>query len=210
MSEMIELRLTANIKYQIFDGCDAHEQLRKDLAGAARRVIEHGMGNGFFSGEEEACVDTYSVNTEWITSDQPTAEEELVTARQRIEKLKQGCIELSYALSRIDYICDKPNEMEVSSYDVHQNEDLVITAVERKLAELVQARHNIDELMAEYPLALRELASRTNTVPGDWVTEDGPASGVGEDYYYRHCDRNEVWWVCVDQGEVTQCVMEQN
>jgi hypothetical protein len=210
MSEKIKLRLTSDIEYEIFDGCADHEQLRKDLAAAAKRVIEHGMGNGFFSGEEEACADTHSVNTEWITTGQPTMEEELAYARQRIEKLERGCIELSYALGRIDYICSAPNEYEVSDYDVHQNEDLVITAVERKLAELVQAKATIDELMAEYPLALRELALRTNTVPGDWVTEDGPDSGVGEDYYYRHCDRNEVWWVCVDQGEVTHCVLEQN
>ena len=152
MSPTIKLRLTAEIEYEVFEGCTDKEQLRKDLAYAAERVINHGMGNGFFSGEEEAAVNSYSVRAVW--------------------------------------------------------EDQVVATITQKIAEMKHTQ--LTEMEEEYPLPLRELASRTHTTPGEWCTEDGPPSGVGEDYYYRHCDRNEVWWVCVDQGEVTQCVLEQN
>jgi hypothetical protein len=151
MSSTIKLRLTAEIEYVVFEGCTDKEQLRKNLARAAGRVVEHSMSPGCFSGEEEAAVNSYTVHAAW--------EDQVTTTAHK-------------------------------SADTNPDQ--------------------LAEMEDEYPIALRELASRTNTVPGDWVTEDGPPSGVGEDYYYRHCDRNEVWWVCVDQGEVTQCVMEQN
>jgi len=38
---------------------------------------------------------------------------------------------LSHALSRISYLCEPPNEMECSSYDLHYNEDAVVAQVER-------------------------------------------------------------------------------
>jgi len=42
---------------------------------------------------------------------------------------------LSYALSRISYLCGTPNEMECSSYDLHYNEDAVVAQVERLRAQ---------------------------------------------------------------------------
>lgn len=53
---------------------------------------------------------------------------------------RSGCpycalVEQSRVLSEIDYACGPPNEMQVSAYDVHCNEQAVLDAVKRKLAE---------------------------------------------------------------------------
>lgn len=50
-----------------------------------------------------------------------------------------GLIDLSRALSRIDYLLGPPNHMEVSGYDIHCNEQLVVANVKRKLEELTRA-----------------------------------------------------------------------
>lgn len=47
---------------------------------------------------------------------------------------------LSYALSRISYLCEPPNEMEFSSYDLHYNEDAVVAQVERLRKDAVRYR----------------------------------------------------------------------
>lgn len=56
--------------------------------------------------------------------------------REYAERCKQGCIKLSYAIDRIDYACGEPNEMEVSDYAMHQNEERVIQRVKEKLEAL--------------------------------------------------------------------------
>ena len=56
--------------------------------------------------------------------------------REYAERCKQGCIRLSYAIDRIDYACGEPNEMEVSDYAIHQNEERVVQRVKEKLEAL--------------------------------------------------------------------------
>lgn len=43
---------------------------------------------------------------------------------------------LSAALSKISYLCSDPNEMEVSPYDIHFDEDAVVDQVRRALSTI--------------------------------------------------------------------------
>lgn len=82
---------------------------------------------------------------------------EMVSLRAEVERLRKAtqlcdkhapnggtvsaCVicsgqKLSYALSRISYLCEPPNEMECSSYDLHYNEDAVVAQVERLKQDL--------------------------------------------------------------------------
>lgn len=59
-----------------------------------------------------------------------------------------GCQKLHAALSRISYACETPNEMEVSSFDVHCNEDAVVKQVEemrRKLSIAITALEHYED-----------------------------------------------------------------
>lgn len=59
--------------------------------------------------------------------------------REYAERLKEGCIKLSFAIDRIDYACGNPNEMEVSDYALHQNEEHVVQRVKEKLEAMREA-----------------------------------------------------------------------
>jgi len=54
-------------------------------------------------------------------------------------KYRDGCISLSHSIDRIDYLCGEPNEMGVSDYCVHQNDEAVVERVR-------QLRKERDEL----------------------------------------------------------------
>lgn len=53
--------------------------------------------------------------------------------------LKCVCIELSRAISRIDYALGPPNEMELSAYDVHCEESVVVENAQRAAYKLRKA-----------------------------------------------------------------------
>ena len=62
---------------------------------------------------------------------------------------RSGCVicsghALSHALSRIDYACGEPNEMECSDYDVHYNEDEVVKRVVALRAEVEGMREDAE------------------------------------------------------------------
>lgn len=48
-----------------------------------------------------------------------------------------GCENLQHALIRISYLCETPNEMQVSDYSIHYNEDAVVKQLQDKLAKMV-------------------------------------------------------------------------
>jgi hypothetical protein len=50
---------------------------------------------------------------------------------------------------------------------------------------------------------LEVLASVTDTVPGDWEDLDGPDSGVGLDYWYRHRITRAEAYLNLDQDHLT-------
>ena len=60
--------------------------------------------------------------------------------RENEKRLKKVIEEQSAALSLIDYVCVEPNEMQLSGYDVHRNEDAVVDRVKNRMAELARAR----------------------------------------------------------------------
>ena len=58
-------------------------------------------------------------------------EARLVELEAQSEQYRDVGFRLMAALSKIDYLCGKPNEMQLSDYDLHGDEQLVVKAVER-------------------------------------------------------------------------------
>lgn len=87
-----------------------------------------------------------------------------------------GLLKLQAALSKIDYACGKPNDMEVSDYDVYYDEDAVVENVKRALA----ARSAIGEREGFYEKLWKDFCSLQR---GDMI-------GVLErvERYYREQD----------------------
>lgn len=70
----------------------------------------------------------------------PTCEEHKPNGGTRTECLECYIIKLTYALSKIDYLCGEPNEMQSSAYDTHCDENLVVKAVESFGRRMVAVR----------------------------------------------------------------------
>ena len=81
----------------------------------------------------------------------PLCEKHKPNGGTRSNCLVCALIENAYALSRIDYICGEPNEYEVSGYDVHCDQGVVVLRVE-KLREQNAA---LDAGMGEFRRELR-------------------------------------------------------
>lgn len=72
-------------------------------------------------------------------------EKQLAESQAYANKCREGCIALSHSIDRIDYLCGEPNEMGVSDYCVHQNDEAVVERVKAKLTELEAMREAIKE-----------------------------------------------------------------
>lgn len=68
--------------------------------------------------------------------------------KEYAERCKQGCIKLSFAIGQIDYVCGEPNDMEVSDYCLHQNEEAVVERVKTKIAGLERERDEAREALS--------------------------------------------------------------
>ena len=53
---------------------------------------------------------------------------------------------------------------------------------------------------------LETLASVTGTLEADWENLDGPDSGVGVDYWYRHAPTGKEAYLNLDQDHLTVSV----
>ncbi len=91
------------------------------------RAIVAELNQRLIDRQESHLLQTVRIEETW--------REKLREAQSYADKCKVGCVELSFALSKIDYLCGPPNEMEVSGYCVHQNEDAVVDEVRKTLAD---------------------------------------------------------------------------
>jgi len=66
----------------------------------------------------------------------PTCDEHKPRGGARATCIICACEKLSGALSQISYLCGPPNELEVSEYDTHYDEQLVVEQVRKRIAEL--------------------------------------------------------------------------
>ena len=60
----------------------------------------------------------------------------LASEREKSNRLRNAVAILERALSRIDYLCGEPNEMNLSDYSLHCDEGLVVKNVESRLTRL--------------------------------------------------------------------------
>jgi len=58
-------------------------------------------------------------------------------------------------------------------------------------------------MMKEQPSILQKLAVLTHTHEGDWEDVNGPDSGVGVDYWFRHRTTGAEAYANLDQDHLT-------
>lgn len=77
--------------------------------------------------------------------------EDMQRVSEYAERYKQGCIKLSSAIDRIDYACGDPNDMEVSDYAIHQDEEQVVRRVSEKLEAMRTAMKEVYNSFTDEP-----------------------------------------------------------
>lgn len=75
-----------------------------------------------------------------------------------------GCIELSFALSQIDYAISEPNEMGVSTYDVFPYPDTVVDRVKKKIAEQAAYIERLNARVRELEEALTNVDAKVESI----------------------------------------------
>lgn len=67
-------------------------------------------------------------------------------------------------------------------------------------------RDGDDPEPSDYAKARDAVACQTGTRVESWKAVNGPETGVGNEFYFESDNPNlGVWYVCVDQGDVTAC-----
>lgn len=79
----------------------------------------------------------------------PTCDEHKPRGGARATCIICACEKLSGALSQISYLCGPPNELEVSEYDTHYDEQLVVEQVRKRIAELEAERDSYKAMVKE-------------------------------------------------------------
>ncbi len=76
-------------------------------------------------------------------------ERERDEAKAYAQQCRDGCVSLSHSIDRIDYACGEPNEMGVSEYCVHQNDEAVVARVKGMRETLRNAEAELSVATAE-------------------------------------------------------------
>lgn len=120
---------SGNLHNETCEDCDGGRMVE-----AKRCVVGERLADDFFQHEAECaqCKDVPLPGDSELAAWQaatPLCEKHKPNGGTRGGCLICGLENMSRALSRIDYLCGPPNDMEISAYDVHCNEEEVVKRV---------------------------------------------------------------------------------
>lgn len=117
---------------------------------------------------------------------------ELDRLRDQNKRYHNAIVQLTHAISRIDYLLGSTNEMQLSEYDVHANENAVVERVHR-------LRADVEELER-----LLRNAKCPNESCIDGVIAYGPdPDGNWESQQCQWCAEKEAYFANVDKNSIT-------
>jgi len=93
-------------------------------------------------------------------------------AKAYAERCRDGCISLSHSIDRIDYACGEPNEMGVSEYCVHQNDEAVVARVKGMLRKMIDLEEHVAKLKLERSELWAEIAAAKHGDSGYAVLQE--------------------------------------